>query len=194
MRHADWLVDVGPGAGQHGGEVLYSGPPAGLEPVSKSQTAKYLFASKSSLPTVVRVPSGWLQLRGVTRNNLSAVDVDFPLGVLTAVTGVSGSGKSTLVSQVLVELVADHLGHELKATKKIWISSERTASTETAGRIVSGADKITRLVRVDQKPIGRSPRSNMATYTGMFDHIRRLFAQTKLARSRRYDLAGSLSM
>ena len=187
MRHADWLVDVGPGAGQHGGEVLYSGPPAGLEPVSKSQTAKYLFASERSVPTEVRVPSGWLQLKGVTRNNLSSVDVDFPLGVLTAVTGVSGSGKSTLVSQILVELVADHLGHELKSDEEELDPLERTASTETVGRIVSGADKITRLVRVDQKPIGRSPRSNMATYTGMFDHIRKLFAQTKVARSRRYN-------
>jgi excinuclease ABC subunit A len=123
----------------------------------------------------------------VKRNNLLGIDVDFPLGVLTAVTGVSGSGKSTLVSQVLVELVADHLGHVLSDEEAEIDPLERTAPIETAGSIVAGADLVSRLVRVDQKPIGRSPRSDMATYTGMFDHIRKLFAQTKLAKTRRYD-------
>jgi excinuclease ABC subunit A len=187
MRHADWLVDVGPEAGQHGGEILYSGPPNGLQNVKNSRTAKYLFAPEKMGRHAVRPPTGWLRLAGVTRNNLAAIDVDFPLGVMTAVTGVSGSGKSTLVSQVLVELVADHLGHELGNDEEDLDPLERTAPIETSGRIVAGAEQITRLVRVDQKPIGRSPRSNMATYTGMFDHIRKLFAHTKLARARRYD-------
>jgi excinuclease ABC subunit A len=133
------------------------------------------------------VPTGWLRVSGVTRNNLKDVDVAFPLGVFTAVTGVSGSGKSTLVSQVLVELMAEFLGHELSADDDDLDPLERTAEISTGGRIDSGGELIGRLVRVDQKSIGRSPRSNMATYTGMFDHIRRLFAGTKLAKSRRYD-------
>lgn len=192
MRKADWLVDVGPAAGQHGGEILYSGPPAGLQKVKASRTARYLFAENQNQRHQPRSPSGWLKLSSVRRNNLAGVDVDFPLGVLTAVTGVSGSGKSTLVSQVLVELVAEHLGHELPPEDEDLDPLERAVPIATGGRIVSGAEQIARLVQVDQKPIGRSPRSNMATYTGMFDHIRRLFAATKLARSRRYD-AGRFS-
>jgi excinuclease ABC subunit A len=187
MRHADWLVDVGPAAGQHGGEILYSGPPDGLKRVKASRTAHYLFATERPAPHTPRQPSGWLQLSGVTRNNLQQVDVEFPLGVFTAVTGVSGSGKSTLVSQVLVELVAEHLGHELDDDEADVDLLERSAPVATGGRIAAGGELIGRLVRVDQKPIGRSPRSNMATYTGMFDHVRRLFAATKLARSRKYD-------
>jgi excinuclease ABC subunit A len=123
---------------------------------------------------------------------LHDVDVDFPLGVFTAVTGVSGSGKSSLVSQVLVELLAESLGHELPTEDEELDPLQRATTQETAGRIAAGSEQITRLVRVDQKPIGRSPRSNMATYTGMFDHIRRLFAATKMARARRYD-AGRFS-
>jgi excinuclease ABC subunit A len=192
MRHADWLVDVGPAAGQQGGEILYSGPPEGLRKVHASQTGRYLFAAKQAALSAPRQPSGWLRLTGVRRNNLERVNVDFPLGVFTAVTGVSGSGKSSLVSQVLVELVAEALGHELPTEEEELDPLERIAPQETGGRIAAGSDLIKRLVRVDQKPIGRSPRSNMATYTGMFDHIRRLFAATKLARSRRYD-AGRFS-
>jgi len=187
MRHADWLVDVGPAAGQHGGEILYSGPPDGLRRVKASRTARYLFATERPTPHTPRQPSGWLRLSGVTRNNLQQVDVEFPLGVFTAVTGVSGSGKSTLVSQVLVELVAEHLGHELDDDEADVDLLQRSAPVATGGKIAAGGDLIGRLVRVDQKPIGRSPRSNMATYTGMFDHVRRLFAATKLARSRKYD-------
>jgi excinuclease ABC subunit A len=187
VRHADWLVDVGPEAGQHGGEILYSGTPAGLRTVKQSRTARYLFADATPSRTNVSEPTGWLNLQGIKRNNLNGIDVAFPLGVLTAVTGVSGSGKSTLVSQVLVELIAEHLGHELANEEEELDPLERTAPIETSGRIASGAELVSRLVRVDQKPIGRSPRSNMATYTGMFDHIRKLFAQTKLAKSRRYD-------
>ncbi|MGZ8377022.1 MAG: excinuclease ABC subunit UvrA [Gemmatirosa sp.] len=192
IRHADWIVDVGPAAGQHGGQVLYSGPPAGLEHVSQSQTRRYLFDQDGMPARTPRVPSGWLALTGVTRNNLRQLDVRLPLGVFTSVTGVSGSGKSSLVSQVLVELVAQHLGHEVPMEEEEGSALERPAILDTAGHIASGMEAIRRLVRVDQKPIGRTPRSNLATYTGLFDHVRKLFAATKQARARKYD-AGRFS-
>jgi excinuclease ABC subunit A len=192
IRHADWIVDVGPAAGEHGGRVLYSGPPAGLEHVAISQTRHYLFGKAALPPRSPRLPRGWLRLAGITRNNLNGLDVRFPIGVLTAVTGVSGSGKSTLVSQVLVELVAEQLGHELLSIEDDGDDIERTAIVTLGGSITSGLDAIKRLVQVDQKPIGRTPRSNLATYTGLFDHIRALFAATKGARARRYD-AGRFS-
>jgi excinuclease ABC subunit A len=131
-------------------------------------------------------------LTGVTLNNLHELDADFPLGVFTKVTGVSGSGKSSLVSQALVELVAAHLGHDLPDDAGEGEELERSAVVRTSGRIADGMEAITRLVRVDQKPIGRTPRSNLATYTGLFDHVRRLFASTSAARARRYD-AGRFS-
>ena len=115
MRHADWIVDVGPDAGQHGGEVLYSGPVEGLREVKESRTREYLFGERRPSPREPRQPRGWLRLEGVTRNNLHDLDVSFPLGVFTTVTGVSGSGKSSLVSQALVELVQRHLGHEVES-------------------------------------------------------------------------------
>ena len=194
VRQADWLVDVGPAAGEQGGEVLYSGPPAGLAEVETSQTRRYLFTADNKLNThVPRTPAGWLKLEGVTRNNLQQLDVAFPLGVFTTVTGVSGSGKSSLVSQVLVELVAEQLGLDVTAGEEDEADPlERAAPPETGGRIVAGMEHIKRLVRVDQKPIGRTPRSNMATYTGLFDHVRKLFAATPAARKRRYD-AGRFS-
>ncbi|WP_345224605.1 excinuclease ABC subunit UvrA [Hymenobacter koreensis] len=195
VRQADWLVDVGPAAGERGGEVLYSGAPAGLASVTDSQTRRFLFAADTTenSPRESRTPTGWLKLAGITRNNLNGLDVEFPLGVLTTVTGVSGSGKSSLVSQVLVELVAEHLGQEVEAEEETEADPlERAAPAETGGRIVSGLEHIKRLVRVDQKPIGRTPRSNMATYTGLFDHVRKLFAATPDARKRRYD-AGRFS-
>ena len=126
------------------------------------------------------------------RNNLNQLDANFPLGVFTAVTGVSGSGKSTLVSQVLVDLVAEHLGQPIMSEEEEIDDLEQVAVQTTSGEIASGAEHIRRLVVVDQKPIGRTPRSNMATYTGLFDHVRKLFASTKLARSRKYD-AGRFS-
>jgi len=129
---------------------------------------------------------------GVTRNNLNRVDADFPLGVLTTVTGVSGSGKSSLVSQVLVELVATHLGHEVPLNEEEGDELERTAVATLGGRIAEGMQNIKRLVQVDQKPIGRTPRSNLATYTGLFDDVRKLFAATKTARARHYS-AGRFS-
>ncbi|MEU1658882.1 excinuclease ABC subunit UvrA [Streptomyces griseofuscus] len=151
MRGADWLVDVGPGAGEHGGRVLYSGPPAELASVEESATAAFLFDEAPGPPREVREPRGWLKVGPVTRHNLREVTAAFPLGAFTAVTGVSGSGKSTLIGELTQDL--------------------------------EGVD---RLVRVDQKPIGRTPRSNLATYTGLFDVVRKVFAATDEARARGY--------
>jgi excinuclease ABC subunit A len=192
IRHADWIVDVGPQAGEKGGEILYSGPPEGLKKIEGSHTRQYLF-NEHPFPVITpRKPTGWLRLSGVTRNNLSDLEVAFPLGILTSVTGVSGSGKSSLVSQVLVELVADHLGHELPAEEEEGDALQQEAVVTLGGHITEGMENIKRMVRVDQKPIGRTPRSNLATYTGLFDHVRRLFASTKMAKSRHYD-AGRFS-
>jgi len=192
MRRADWIVDVGPDAGEKGGQVLYSGPPDGLAAVAASHTARYLFAAPAPSRRPAREPQGWLELRGITRNNLQDLDARFPLGVLTSVVGVSGSGKSSLVSQALVELVCRHLGHEPADDDDAPTGDEPTVAEETRGHLGAGMERIQRLVRVDQKPIGRTPRSNLATYTGLFDGVRRIFAATPAARSRRYD-AGRFS-
>ncbi|WP_296948704.1 excinuclease ABC subunit UvrA [uncultured Massilia sp.] len=200
IRHADWIVDVGPQAGEGGGRILYSGPPAGLRQVAGSHTRRYLFpdtADGAAPPArTPRAPAGWLRLEGVSRNNLHDLDVAFPLGVLTGVTGVSGSGKSTLVSQVLVDLVVRGLGQaepdaEPEAALEAGTELEREPEVETLGHL-SGLEGVRRLVRVDQKPIGRTPRSNLATYTGLFDQVRKLFAATPAARKKRYD-AGRFS-
>ncbi|WP_329551512.1 excinuclease ABC subunit UvrA [Streptomyces sp. NBC_00696] len=151
MRGADWLVDVGPQAGEHGGRVLYSGPVPGLAAVEESATARYLFDRSPTPPREVRSPRGELKVGPVTRHNLRDVTAEFPLGVFTAVTGVSGSGKSTLIGEITEELAG-----------------------------------VGRLVSVDQKPIGRTPRSNLATYTGLFDVVRKVFASTDEARQRGY--------
>ncbi|MCD7039557.1 excinuclease ABC subunit UvrA [Pseudomonas sp. MAFF 311095] len=190
MRRADWLIDVGPAAGEHGGQVLYSGPPAGLAQVEASQTREYLFAEKRVANPVRREPTGWLKLEGVTRNNLDGLNVDFPLGCFTAVTGISGSGKSSLVSQALLELVGSGLGRVLDNDEEP--SLEDDAPQTSGGRISAGLEHIRRLVQVDQKPIGRTPRSNLATYTGLFDNVRKLFAATPAAKKRHYD-AGQFS-
>lgn len=192
IRHADWIVDVGPAAGERGGHVLYSGPLAGLEKVKTSETARHLFQRNVVLGRPPRTPKEWLNLTGVTRNNLHQLDIAFPIGVLTTVTGVSGSGKSTLVSQVLVELTAERLGQHITADEEEGDGPRRTTSTTSSGKITGGMANIKRLVLVDQKPIGRTPRSNLATYTGLFDHVRKLFADTHAARARRYD-AGRFS-
>jgi excinuclease ABC subunit A len=190
VRHADWVVDVGPGAGEQGGEILYSGELSGLAEVQRSQTRRYLFAEGRKEAKTPRSPGDWLKLRGVTRNNLDRLDVDIPLGVFTSVTGISGSGKSSLISQFLVDAVADELGQRNEPSED---DDGLDAAVETlGGEITEGLDKIKRLVVVDQKPIGRTPRSNLATYTGLFDHVRKLFAATKQARARRYD-AGRFS-
>jgi excinuclease ABC subunit A len=193
MRRADWLVDVGPAAGEHGGHVVYSGPPPGLAKVEASETRKHLFATHKRGTHAPREPSGWLRLSKITRNNLHELDAAFPLGCFTTVTGVSGSGKSSLVSQALPELVAGHLGRAIAPDPDDELDPLLAGETQpTDGDIVEGMTSIRRLVRVDQKPIGRTPRSNLATYTGLFDHVRKLFADTPAARKRRYD-AGRFS-
>ncbi|MFJ3921550.1 ABC transporter [Streptomyces sp. NPDC090022] len=158
VRHADWLVDVGPLAGEHGGRVLHSGPPRALAGLAESATARFLFGRPARTRRAPRPATGSVRLAGVTRNNLRGLDAEFPLGVFTAVTGVSGSGKSTLVGQALAREVDERIGE---------------------------ADfPVRRLVEVDQKPIGRTPRSNLATYTGLFDVVRRLFTAAPQARAR----------
>jgi excinuclease ABC subunit A len=193
IRHADWIVDVGPKAGEGGGRILYSGPPEGLRKVETSHTRRYLFDEAERPARSPREPNGWLRLEGVRRNNLHGLSVDFPLGVMSAVTGVSGSGKSTLVSQVLVDLITGALGQATAEDEpEEEPGLEREEAIPTEGRIVGGIEGIKRLVRVDQKPIGRTPRSNLATYTGLFDQVRKLFAATPQAKKRRYD-AGRFS-
>jgi len=188
MRRADWLVDVGPAAGERGGRVLYSGPPPGLAQVPESQTRQHLFGEVALARRPLRPPRGWLRLEGVTRNNLQDLGAEFPLGCLTAITGVSGSGKSTLVTRALLELVAQHLGSELpdgeEEADHVMDPGGRDATW--SGRLAGDTAAIRRLVEVDQKPIGRTPRSNLATYTGLFDTVRKLFAATPAARKRRY--------
>jgi len=191
IRHADWIVDVGPDAGEGGGEILYSGPPAGLKDSKRSKTREHLFNDLPFKKTTPRKPSGWLKLSGVTRNNLTDLGVSFPLGVLTSVTGVSGSGKSSLVSQVLVELMSTKLGKGLFKEEDEEALQKDTVET-LGGEITSGSEDIKRMVVVNQKPIGRTPRSNLATYTGLFDVVRKLFASTKLAKARHYS-AGRFS-
>jgi excinuclease ABC subunit A len=178
MRRADWLVDVGPGAGTRGGRVLHSGPVAGLADVAESVTRPYLFGPPPPVRATTRRATGTLELRGVTLHNLRGLDVDIPLGVFTAVTGVSGSGKTTLVSRVLAGAVREHLGTA--------VDDDDDALEPRASGRVDGLAAIDRLVQVDQKPIGRTPRSNLATYTGLFDGVRKLFAATDEARKRGY--------
>ena len=194
MRRADWLVDVGPQAGEGGGRILYSGPPDGLRQVAASHTAKYLFAPALLPARMLRSPGRWLELRGISRNNLHGLNARLPLGVFAAVTGVSGSGKSSLVAQALVELVGAELGHE-PAERDAGDDEdtlEPTLAAQTHGHLHAGLNGIQRLVKVDQKPIGRTPRSNLATYTGLFDPVRKLFAGTPAAQALRYD-AGRFS-
>lgn len=193
MRRAQWLVDVGPDAGERGGRVLYSGAPAGLREIAESRTARYLFDETPAPPSRGRAPTGWLELQGIHRHNLRGVDARIPLGVLTAVTGISGSGKSSLITQALPELMMLHLGHEPEDDSTESGTSEGPEVIEkTGGHLAGDADAVQRLVQVDQKPIGRTPRSNLATYTGLFDHVRKLFAATPDARRRRFD-AGRFS-
>jgi excinuclease ABC subunit A len=186
IRHADWIVDVGPAAGEHGGRILYSGPAKGLEAVTESKTRPWLFGEEEPRHRSPRAGRGWLRMEGVTRNNLKNLSVVFPLGTLIAVTGVSGSGKSSLVSQVLVELVGEHLGNTRPVDEIDGDPLGGNSVAPSEGRIIEGLGAIKRLVQVDQKPIGRTPRSNLATYTGLFDQVRRIFAGTKTARARHY--------
>lgn len=195
IRHADWVVDVGPKAGTHGGEIVYSGPVEGLRQVAASTTAQYLFTDKeTAYKKPLRKPNAWLKLADIERNNIQGLSIAFPLGVMTCVTGVSGSGKSSLVSQALVELVNEALGKEVvtqAATDEADLL-EQEIETVTKGQIIAGMDKVSRLIDINQKAIGRTPRSNLATYTGLFDDVRKLFAATAEAKARGYD-AGRFS-
>ncbi|WP_107054113.1 excinuclease ABC subunit UvrA [Streptomyces sclerotialus] len=178
VRRADWLVDVGPRAGEHGGRVLHSGPVDDLAAVDESLTRRFLFEEPGGGVREPRKPSGTLRLSGIRLHNLRGLDAEFPLGVFTAVTGVSGSGKSTLVTRVLADAVRDRLGAGDEEDAEVGPAAEVAAA--------EGLDAVDRLVRVDQKPIGRTPRSNLATYTGLFDAVRRVFAATDEARARGY--------
>lgn len=187
IRHCDWVVDVGPQAGANGGEILYSGPLEGLQSVERSVTRHYI----DPVPVtkeVVRKAEHWLRAINVTRNNIQNLDVSIPLGVLTSITGTSGSGKSSLVSQALVELISDYLGQDMEESSDEQPELSQETNIHTSGVITTGMEHINRLVRVDQKPIGRTPRSNLATYTGLFDRVRQLFAETELAKKRKYDV------
>lgn len=174
IEAADHVVDIGPGAGEHGGEVVHSGSVAGLKSQSRSLTGQYLSGARSiPLPEVRRTGNGAaLTVVEATANNLDTVTVPFPLGVFTCVTGVSGSGKSTLVNDILAKV----LMRELYNSRDLPLAHRR----------VEGIENVDKAVIVDQSPIGRTPRSNPATYTGLFDHIRKLFAQTPEAKMRGY--------
>jgi len=175
IRTADWIVDIGPGAGEHGGRVVHSGDYAGLLEAEGSMTGAYLSGRRSiALPAERRAtdPGRKVTVVGARENNLRGIDVSFPLGVLTAVTGVSGSGKSTLVNSILHTVLANELN----------------GARQVAGRHtrVTGVDQLDKVVHVDQGPIGRTPRSNPATYTGVWDRIRKIFAETEEAKVRGY--------
>ncbi|MFT9385982.1 excinuclease ABC subunit A [Acetobacter sp.] len=189
IRQAEWIVDVGPQAGERGGQVLYSGPPEGLRDVAESRTREYVFAPPAPVASTPRTPKGWLRLADIEWNNLHRLKAAFPLGTFTSVTGISGSGKSSLVSHALTTIVARALGQALPTAEPEDDAphAPRAAETSPEGRVVSGLEGISRLVVIDQKPIGRTPRSNLATYTGLFDMVRKLYARTDLARTRGYD-------
>ena len=177
IRVADHVVDVGPGAGEHGGRIVHSGPvtgPGGLESNENSLTGLYISGARSiPVPTVRRPGSGeYLVVEGAREHNLHDVDAEFPLGQLVAVTGVSGSGKSTLVNDILLRSLAKQV--------------HRAKTLPGRHRTIRGVEFVDKVVEVDQAPIGRTPRSNPATYTGVFDHIRKLFAQTQEAKVRGY--------
>lgn len=189
MRRADWLVDIGPAAGERGGRVIYSGPTEGLADVEESVTRDYLFGGNGLPLHEPRKPHGWLRLEKISRNNLRSISVEIPLGALTAVTGVSGSGKSSLVSQVLPTLVSEHLGRPITTDEPVPDGDDMLlsdGSQELEGSVAGDLTGVRRVVTIDQKPIGRTPRSNVATYTGLFDHVRRRFAETPKSRARGY--------
>jgi excinuclease ABC subunit A len=173
MRAADYLVDLGPGAGEHGGRVIAQGTADEVMRVPESLTGQFLArVCTIAVPQARRTPSGHLEIRGAKQHNLRNVDVDVPLGVLTCVTGVSGSGKSTLINEVLFKAVANRLHR-----------ARQRPGRHTA---VLGLDRVDKIIQIDQSPIGRTPRSNPATYTGLFDCIRDLFSKTQEARARGY--------
>jgi excinuclease ABC subunit A len=173
MRAADHLIDMGPGAGEHGGHVVAQGTAAEVEQVPESATGQFLAGTRRiELPARRRTPSGYVRIEGATQHNLKGVDVDIPLGAFCCVTGVSGSGKSTLINEVLYKSVANRL-HKAK-------------QRPGAHRRITGLDQLDKIIAVDQSPIGRTPRSNPATYIGLFDQIRDLFSKTPEAKARGY--------
>ena len=173
MRAADCVVDIGPGAGEHGGELVEIGTAETLMKNERSITGAYLSGRcKIPVPTERKQPTGWLQIRGAAENNLKQVNVDVPLGIMTAVTGVSGSGKSSLINEVLYKTLARDLN--------------RARVIPGKHKEIQGLDQLDKVISIDQSPIGRTPRSNPATYTGVFDQIRDLFASTADAKARGY--------
>lgn len=175
IREADWLIDIGPRAGEYGGQVVYQGPPAGILDAAESLTGQYLSGAKQlAVPAQRRAidPQRVLTVVAAHENNLKNIDVTIPLGVLVCVTGVSGSGKSTVVNQILAKTLANKLN--------------RARQVPGRAKRVEGIEHLDKLVQVDQSPIGRTPRSNPATYTGVFDKIRNLFAETQEAKVRGY--------
>jgi excinuclease ABC subunit A len=173
MRAADHLVDLGPGAGEHGGRIVAQGTAAQVQKVKDSLTGQFLAGTRTvELPAKRRTPQGYVEIQGASQHNLRDIDVHVPLGVLTCVTGVSGSGKSTLVNEVLLKAVAARL--------------HRARQRPGAHRAIHGLEQLDKIIAVDQSPIGRTPRSNPATYTGLFDVIRDLFSKTQEARARGY--------
>lgn len=174
MRAADHIVDIGPGAGSHGGEVVAQGTAEELMQIPESITGAYLSGRlKIPVPETRRTPTGWLTVRGAKEHNLKNIDVKFPLGVMTCVTGVSGSGKSSLVNEILYKSLAKTLN--------------RARTIPGAHRDILGTEQLDKIIAIDQSPIGRTPRSNPATYTGVFDMIRDLFASTSDAKARGYN-------
>jgi excinuclease ABC subunit A len=173
MRAADHLVDLGPGAGEHGGYVIAQGTPDEVMNVEESATGQFLAGTRAiEVPKKRRRPSGYIEIEGASQHNLRKIDAKVPLGVFCCVTGVSGSGKSTLVNEVLYKAVANRL--------------HRAKMRPGAHKRVSGLDQVDKIINIDQSPIGRTPRSNPATYTGVFDQIRDLFSRTQEARARGY--------
>lgn len=173
MRAADCVVDIGPGAGEHGGELVEIGTAETLMQNERSITGAYLSGRcKIPVPTERKQPTGWLKIRGAAENNLKQVNVDVPLGIMTAVTGVSGSGKSSLINEVLYKTLARDLN--------------RARVIPGKHKEIQGLDQLDKVISIDQSPIGRTPRSNPATYTGVFDQIRDLFASTADAKARGY--------
>lgn len=173
MREADFIVDIGPGAGDHGGEIIATGTAKEIMENPDSITGKYLSGKFFiPIPKQRRAPSGWLKVKGAAENNLKKIDVDIPLGIMTCVTGVSGSGKSSLVNEILYKALARKLNRAHTIAGKY--------------REIEGVEQLDKVIAIDQSPIGRTPRSNPATYTGVFDMIRDLFAATQEAKTRGY--------